>query len=254
MSDSLLDVLAARSGIICAVGAGGKKTTLYALAAAHPGRVGLTATVFTAKFPRRLGAHAIVSDADDLCSQVREAAALHRIVAWARPTEKSGRVAGISGEEVAQCHAAGGFDATFVKADGARMRGIKAPRADEPIVPAAADTVLPIVSAAVFGQPLSEQIAHRPERVAAVTGLSPGAAITPQAVGRLLAAAHGALQHTGRATVVPVINGVDDDAKRAAAADAAAVALASTDRFDRVVLTCHKGTADPLIGVVRRDG
>jgi len=253
MSDALLDALAARSGIVCAVGAGGKKTTLYALAAAHPGRVGLTATVFTVKFPRRLGAHAIVSDADDLCAQVREAAPLHRIVAWARPSQKSGRVAGVSGEEVAQCHTAGGFDATFVKADGARMRGIKAPRTDEPVVPAAAGTVLPIVSAAVFGQPLSERIAHRAERVAAVTGLAAGATITPQAVGRLLAASDGALQHAGRATVVPVINAVDDVARRAAAEEAAALALAATNRFDRVVLTSHGGTGDPLVGVVRRE-
>ena len=40
MSD-LLDVLEARAGIVCAVGAGGKKTTLYRLADLHPGRVGL---------------------------------------------------------------------------------------------------------------------------------------------------------------------------------------------------------------------
>ena len=42
----LLDLLAARTGLVCAVGAGGKKSTLYRLAEAHrlagTGRVGLT--------------------------------------------------------------------------------------------------------------------------------------------------------------------------------------------------------------------
>ena len=45
--ESLLDLLGARSGIVCAVGAGGKKTVLQHLAAAHPGRVAMTATGVT---------------------------------------------------------------------------------------------------------------------------------------------------------------------------------------------------------------
>ena len=43
--DDFVDLLDARSGIVCAVGAGGKKTTLYALARRHPGRIALTTTV-----------------------------------------------------------------------------------------------------------------------------------------------------------------------------------------------------------------
>ncbi len=49
--DEILDLFQARRGVICAVGAGGKKSTLYNLVARHPGRVALTATVFTAHFP-----------------------------------------------------------------------------------------------------------------------------------------------------------------------------------------------------------
>ena len=41
----LLDALEAHSGLVCFVGAGGKKTILYRLGAAHPGRVGITATL-----------------------------------------------------------------------------------------------------------------------------------------------------------------------------------------------------------------
>lgn len=240
MADDLVEALAARRGIVCAVGAGGKKSTLYALAAAHGGRVGVTATVFTVKFPRRLEAARVITDAEDLPARVADAARDARTVAWARPSEKSGRVAGIGVDEVAACHAAGGFDVTLVKADGARMRGIKAPRADEPRIPAGATTVLPVVAATVIGRPLDDTAAHRPEQVAAVTGLAHGAPITAAAVGRLLASPAGALQHVGDdATVVPVINAVDDDRLRDAAAEAAAVALAASERFDRVVLTRH---------------
>lgn len=250
----LLDALEAREGIVCAVGAGGKKTTLYALAGAHAGHVGFTATVFMTRFSRRLGAHeAVVTDAPDLGAHVRAAASRTRVVAWARPSDKRGRVAGVSGDEVAACHAAGGFEVTYVKADGARMRPLKAPAGDEPVIPAAATTVLPVVSAAAFGAMLDDTIAHRPERVAAVTGLAPGDVITPEAVGRLLASAEGALQGIPPgARVVPVINAVDDDARREAAEAAARAALAASDRFDRVALTAHPRRGPPRLAVISR--
>lgn len=251
---SLLDALQARAGIVCAVGAGGKKTTLYALAAEHDGRIGLTATVFMNKFSRRLGLHAeVISAAPDLEPGVREAAARERVVAWARPTEKSGRVAGVEPESVARCHAAGGFDVTFVKADGARMRGIKAPREDEPAIPAQANVVLPIVSAAVFGRPLDADTAHRPELLAEVTGLAAGAALTPEAVGRLLSSVRGALQGVpSSAHVVPVINAVDDPEREALARRAANLALEASDRFERVVLTRHRAGEASVVAIVER--
>ena len=44
MMDPLLTALNATRGVVCMVGAGGKKTTMYALAALHPGRVALSST------------------------------------------------------------------------------------------------------------------------------------------------------------------------------------------------------------------
>lgn len=249
----LIDALAAHRGIVCAVGAGGKKTTLYALAARHPGRVGITTTVTTVKFPRRLDAQIIVSEAEDPAPAVTEAARHARVVAWARPSPKSGRLAGVMPASVAGCHTAGRFDLTLVKADGARMRAIKAPSADEPVVPPGTDTVLVLVSAGAFGRPLDEKTAHRPERIAAVTGLAIGDPISPAAVASLLAAPDGALRNLpDAARVIPVINAVDDDIRDHDAREAARLALAATDRFDRVVLTSHR-EADPLRGIVERE-
>ena len=110
-------------------------------------------------------------------------------------------------------------------------------------------TVLPLVSARVFGQPLTEQVAHRPERVAAVTGAQPGEALTPQHVARLLTSEEGALQGVGSATVVPIINMVDDQARRAPALAAARQTLARSNRVARVVLANMTAT-DPVIEVV----
>ena len=93
------------------------------------------------------------------------------------------------------------------------MRWIKAPEADEPMLVPGADTVIPVISARAIGEPLSERVAHRIDRVAEVTGIAPGELLTPEAVGRLLANEHGALQLAGRARVAPVINMVDNEIK-----------------------------------------
>lgn len=254
MTAALLDALDARTGIVCAVGAGGKKTTLYALAQAHGGRVGFTCTVFMARFSRRLPGTRIITDAHDPTHDVEAAARAQPRVAWARPAEKSGRVGGVPPASVATCHAAGRFDVTLVKADGARMRAIKAPGGGEPVIPAEATTVLFVVSAAAFGAPLDEAIAHRPERISAVTGLSPGEPISARSVGRLLAARDGAGQHVpASARLIAVINAVDDESRRGRARDAAEIALAASPRLDRVVLTRHDEHAH-VVDIIERPG
>ena len=59
--NDLLDVLEAREGIVCAIGAGGKKSTLYALARHHPGKVAITATVYNTFFPADLDAVEVIA-------------------------------------------------------------------------------------------------------------------------------------------------------------------------------------------------
>lgn len=248
---ALLDALDARSGIVCLVGAGGKKTTLYRLAAAHPGRVGITSTVFIPMFPRRLEAKVVLAEEEVLETEVAAAATRARAVAFARPAQKRGRRAGLAPALVRLIHAAAGFDVTYVKADGARSRLIKAPAAEEPQIPEDADVVIAVVSARAIGEPLSEPVAHRVERISAVTGAVPGRPISPTHVARLLASDQGALRLAGSARVVPLINMVDDAERHALARAAAREALALTDRFQRVVLAQMRG-AEPLVEVVTR--
>jgi probable selenium-dependent hydroxylase accessory protein YqeC len=247
----LLDLLAARSGTVCAVGAGGKKTTLYHLAVSHSGRTGLTCTVPNTLFPGTLGARLVIAEAGRLRAAVIEAAAAHRLVAFAHPSEKKARYAGVDPELIAEIQDAACFDVLLVKCDGARMRWIKAPEEGEPLIPKEATTVIPLVSAKVFGEPLNETVAHRLSRVETITGAGYGEAVTPAHVARLLAHEEGALKNARNATVVPVINMVDNAETEAEAREAAQAALQMTDRFDRVILTSHLQPAR-LVGVVSR--
>jgi len=250
----LLDLLAARSGIVCTVGAGGKKTTLYRLAEAHRAlgtpRIALTTTVLSAPPPRELaGQGRLIAPADELRAAVPARAGRHGLLLYATPSPKPGRLGGPPPALITELHTAAGFTVTLVKADGARMRLIKAPNPDEPVLPPGVATVLPLVSAAAIGRPLDAAIAHRPERVAAVTGAAPGERLTPDHVARLLASAAGALQGTGTAMVVPVINMVDDAGRHRLAAAAARAALALSTRFTRVVLA-RMSAPEPVVEVI----
>jgi len=205
--------------------------------------------VHTTEFPADLGVEQIIDEDPNLRALVL-AADPSRSVAYACPSSKPGRHAGASPATIRAIHDAGGFAATFVKADGARMRWIKAPESDEPMLVPGADLVIPVISARAIGEPLSERVAHRIDRVAEVTGIAPGEPLTPEAVGRLLASEHGALQHAGGARVAPVINMVDNENKEELARAAAGAAIAMTSRFDCVVLCCLRRPERPVVAVV----
>jgi len=72
--------------------------------------------------------------------------------------------------------------AVLVEADGARQPPLKAPADHEPAIPAFATHVVIVVGLEVLGQPLTEAVAHRPERIAALAGLPIGPIITPDAL------------------------------------------------------------------------
>jgi len=250
---ALLQALGITRGIVAAIGAGGKKSLLYAIAAEAPGRVAWTATVHTPRPPRWADMEINVESAEALIRQAGSETGA-RVRAFLQPSAKTGRVAGLGPEEVEALHDAGDFDLTLVKADGARMRGIKAPKPGEPVLPKSTAKVLVVVSAAVLGQSLDERIAHRPDRIAEITGLEIGQPIGPEHFARLFSADNGLLQGTRPFDVCAVINQVDDDRRQRAAEAAASAMLAASPVLDRVVLTrlgpaCE---ADPVVGIVPR--
>ncbi|QDX41406.1 selenium cofactor biosynthesis protein YqeC [Salarchaeum sp. JOR-1] len=237
----LSDALAAR-GLVAVVGAGGKKTTLYALAD-RLDRAVVTATVRIPPFAEHVTA---VHVADDPRRVVD--AATDFPVGVVRAQERADRYRGFDTETVADLRECD-VDAVLVKADGARMRDFKAPAAKEPQIPSNADTVLPVASVQAVGEPLDDALVHRPERVAALTDLAVGDTIEPEHVARVLAHPDGGLKDVpADATVVPVLNKVDDDASLAVARSIAGE-LHDRAAVERVALTSHVRD-DPLVDVV----
>ena len=238
----VVEALGARDGMTCVVGAGGKKTTLYALAARIP-RAVVTATVRIPIFdPKVAGVHvtdhpvAAVEDAEDWPVGVV-------------PEREGDRYLGYDPTVVDDLARSGAADAVLVKADGARTRWLKAPNESEPRVPDTVDTVIPIASARVVGKPLSAEHVHRPKRVAAITGLAEGDEIGAEDVATVLASERGGHKDVpSGATIVPLVNMVDDERLAAVGREIAAGVLDRTD-VPRVVLA-RMIDEEPLVDVV----
>ncbi|WP_410765543.1 selenium cofactor biosynthesis protein YqeC [Haloferax sp. DFSO60] len=243
---NIVEALDADSEMVCVVGAGGKKTTLYTLANLVPQSV-LTATVRIPIFDEHVARVDVTAD---------PVAALRDTDAWplglVPEQERDDRYRGYDPSLVTAIQESGEATAVFVKADGARTRWLKAPNDREPRIPPTADTVIPIVSARVVGKPLSEEYVHRPERVAAITGLNVGDTIHTDDVAAVLASRAGGLKSVPpQATVIPLVNMVDDDELETVGRDIAAGILERAD-VPRVVLA-RMNTEKPLVTVVERD-
>lgn len=237
----VVEALEARRGTTCVVGAGGKKTTMATLAATLE-RAVVTATVRIPIFDDWVERVAVT---DDPIAAVAETADWPLGVVPEREREDR-----YLGYDRATVDALAGLDVpVLVKADGARMRRFKAPNDREPQLPPSADTVVPIASAHVVGAPLTEERVHRVERVAELTGLEPGEEIRPADVATVLASDRGGRKDVpDSATVIPLLNMVDDEALEATARQVATEIHARAD-IPRVVLAELRADR-PIVDVV----
>lgn len=238
----LVTALDANEGVICVVGAGGKKTTLYRLAA-EIDRAVVTATVRIPIFDDQVHR---VSVTDDPVAAVNESTGWPIGVV---PAREETRYRGYEPDIINQVHSAGVANVILVKADGARTRWLKAPNESEPRIPSQTGTVIPIASAKVVGKPLDEEYVHRPERVAELTSLDLGDKITPSDVATVLTSPDGGRKAVpDSASVIPLINMVDDETL-AETARTIAHKINDDPAIDRIVLT--KMIAErPVVAVI----
>lgn len=205
---SLVTALGPGDGPLCVVGAGGKTTTLYALAS-RMDRAIVTATVRIPIFDREVSAVEVSADPVALLEDERAGPFPLGLVP---ERERSDRYRGYDlgvVDAIARVH----DGPVLVKADGARMRDFKAPAENEPRIPDSAGVVVPVASSHVVGKPLTGHWVHRPNRIAALTDTDLGEEITADTVAAVLAHEKGGLKGVPPdATAVPLITKVDSQA------------------------------------------
>ena len=239
---NLPDALDVRTGdLVALVGGGGKTSLLLARGAAWPGGCVMTTTTRLGRYQlRRVPAWLLRSDG---------AAALARMVAahgrcLVVENVRGDKALGVPPKQPGRWLARPDVDLVVVEADGSRRRPVKAPAPHEPALPPAVTLVVVMAGIDALAGPI-QAVAHRPERVGAITGLAPQETLTPETLARLLTHPDGGLKGIpAAARVVVCLNKVETAAQQALAREVATHVLIEP-RVERVVLAAL-GTDQPV--------
>ncbi len=201
MSDRLRDalLLVEGGGVVSLVGAGGKTSLMYRLARelAGTGQTVLTTTTTRIYPPAtdQCGVCILAPTVEQILQRTAGALREHRhITAAAGRSAESGKLSGLAPQEIDRLWVSGVFDWIIVEADGAAGRPLKAPAAHEPVIPSCSGWLVGMAGLQAMGKPLADQWVFRPEAFARITGLTPGALISADAVATALAHEHGVLK------------------------------------------------------------
>ena len=236
--------------VVALVGGGGKTTTMFRLAdelAAAGRRVVTTMTtkIFVGQM-ERAPARLVLEGEGALLAQLSQALADHGHILVAGGTiVEQDKVQGVPPALLDRIAAHPAVDAVIVEADGSRRLPFKAPTAHEPVIPSSATVVVPIVGLDILGCPLTVEHVHRPERVAALTGVALGDYITPAMIATVLAHPEGGGKGVpAAARLIPFLNKAEDEACLAAVREIARLLL-THPRVDSVLIGAAQA-ADPV--------
>ena len=244
--------------VVVLVGGGGKTTLMFRLAdelTASGRRVVTTMTtrIFVGQM-NRAPARLVTEDEATLMAELPHALETHRhVIVAGEVIVEQDKVQGVPPELLDRIAAHPAVDALIVEADGSRRLPLKAPAPHEPVIPASATVVVPLVGLDVLGQPLDAEHVHRPQLVAELTGAALGDPVTSAMIAAVLAHPQGgakAVPPTAR--LIPFLNKAEDEATLAAAREIARLLL-KEPRIESVLI----GTAqeeDPVREVWGRVG
>jgi probable selenium-dependent hydroxylase accessory protein YqeC len=209
--------LAPSGELVAIVGGGGKSSLMFELAERLPGRGVMTTT--TRIFSEQMSGAAEVCTLADADWRARLDGFESGLLVVGRVEGE--RAVGVGPELPAEMLEHPRVDWVVVEADGSRMLPVKAPGPHEPVIPIGTTLLVPVVGIDALSKPIAE-IAHRPERVSAIVGLSVEDRLTPAALARLIASPEGGLKGSasaGRTAVL--INKVESAAEFALAREVA---------------------------------
>lgn len=225
------------------IGAGGKTTTLYRLAAElgqKPGRVLVTTTTKIFQ-PTKPHVHRLFL-AQDVEALLRETAGIPPpvIVGAGYGVDEAGKLAGLPVSWFERLQSSGQFDFILIEADGAASRLFKVPSEHEPVIPPPTSMTIWVMSVKVLGKPLEPGSVHRSERAASLLGEAPGTIVTPEHILSLVKNPMGCLKglpHAGRKTAL--LNQADSPEEIQAARDLGRALLPLG--IERVVIASYLG-------------
>lgn len=219
--------------IVALVGAGGKTTAMFRLAAelaAQGKRVVTTTTTRLSVAQVDLACHPLrplspllihfrggargSGEWGEVLSRVRDALDAHQQILIIGADVDGDKVAGVPPEFIDALAALDAVDAVIYEADGARMLPFKAPAEHEPVLAACTTLLVPVMGITAIGAALDDARVHRADIVARLAGARLGDALTPTLAARVIAHPAGGLKAKPRAArAVALINQVESPAQ-----------------------------------------
>jgi probable selenium-dependent hydroxylase accessory protein YqeC len=193
---------------VAIIGAGGKTTTMLALAACADEVGSSVVLTTTTKIWPPAGLLALYgSHPTSLVASVRSALKVAPVVVG-RALGADGKVHGFEPEVVCELRSARARDLMLCEADGAAGRSIKVHGEHEPLVPPCADLVLILAGLDAIGRHISAGVVHRLEPFLRLTGTQQGDSIAPRHLADALLRAAELIP--SRMPVIFVLNKADD--------------------------------------------
>ncbi len=202
-------------GVVSLVGAGGKTTLLFRLAAelSIAGGPVLTTTTTKMRLPSREQCPAVILSPSpgEVLSRARELLGESgHLFAASGPAEDPAKLAGFPPEVVGGLWRSGIFRWILVEADGAAQRPLKAPASHEPVVPDVSGWVIGVVGLDAVGKPLDEAWVFRSDQYEALTGLPMGQPVTEATIAASLLHNRGIMKDSPpQATRIAFLNKAD---------------------------------------------
>ena len=186
------DIELSQHELICLVGAGGKTTTMFALAQELKirGKSVLVTTTTNIFYPSAGECDEVIID-DSADTGILKRAEPGRIIGLGREMVQERKLSGIDKRFIAKLHEGKKFDCILVECDGAKRKPIKAPAAYEPVVPATATRAIGVIGLDAVGSPIEEAYVHRMEQFCDVVQRRPGEMIDEEAVVELIVSSQG---------------------------------------------------------------
>lgn len=198
--------------VVAFVGAGGKTTAMFRLAAelrAGGARVVVTTTtrILVPSASRRVVVIVARRRADALRA-IRQALQERRLPVLGSAVA-AGKLLGVRSAMVAALASQADVTHVLVEADGAAGRPLKAPRRREPLIPSAATIVVAVAGVDAVGRTLS-RAAHHARPISALTGARPADRVDAALVARVMTDRRGGAKGVpARARLVHFVNKVD---------------------------------------------
>jgi molybdenum cofactor cytidylyltransferase len=223
------------------VGAGGKTTLLFKLAAEFTGPVLITTTTHFGRWQLTHVDQRLMLDEDAELNTKDLAIHTAKLISVTGKPTADQRVTHLHDRALEQLKefAESNNLPLLIEADGSRQRPIKAPGANEPVIPEWVDWVGVVIGMEALGKPNNEEYVHRPERFKAVTNCELDQTISTAHIVKLFSSQEGGLKNIPEtARRVAVLNQADNLQLQAQARPIAEELLGS---YETVLVTKLKG-------------